>query len=104
MASARSSSPRPQSTQTLIAAAIAEGLALISVILAFTINVGSPSTVLATLLGFSTLSVICSALAFGLALVGLFRFVRHRIWFALILALSVLANPLSWLFVLSLAA
>lgn len=92
--------PRPQSTQTLIAAVISEGIALISLVLAFGVNIGSPSTVLATLLGFMVLSVLAAALAFILALVGLLRFSRHSGGFIAVMVVSVIANPVLWFFII----
>lgn len=93
-----SRSRRPQSTQTLLVAGGIEALSIVALLLAFLINVGSPATVLATFLGFMALSVITSSLAFIMALVGLLRFKRHTGGFAGILALSLLANPVLWLF------
>ncbi|MDY6051551.1 MAG: hypothetical protein SPI83_03965 [Rothia sp. (in: high G+C Gram-positive bacteria)] len=90
----------PQSTQTLIAAAVTEAVAVLMLVLAFVVNVGSPSTVLATFLGFIVVSVVAATLAFILALVGLLRFARHTGWFVAILVLSVLANPVLWVFLI----
>lgn len=92
--------PRPQSTQTFIAAVVTEVISLISLVLAFAVNIGSPSTVLATLLGFMTLSVLAAALAFILALVGLIRFSRHTGGFIAVMVVSVLANPVLWFFII----
>lgn len=92
--------PRPQSTQTLIAAIVTEGIALISFVLAFAVNVGSPSTVLATLIGFMILSVLAATLAFILALAGLIRFSRHGGGFIAVMTVSVLANPVLWFFII----
>lgn len=92
--------PRSQSTQTLIAAIVTEGIALISFVLAFAVNIGSPSAVLATLLGFMILSVLAAALAFILALVGLIRFSRHSGGFIAVMVVSVLANPVLWFFLI----
>lgn len=91
---------RPQSTQMLIASAATEGLAVLTLVLAFVVNVGSPSTVLATFLGFMAVSVIAATLAFVLALVGLLRYARHTAWFIMILVVSVLANPVLWFFLI----
>lgn len=91
---------RPQSTQMLIAAAVTEGVAVLTLVLAFVVNVGSPSTVLATFLGFMAISVVAATLAFVLALVGLLRFARHTLWFIVILVVSVLANPVLWFFLI----
>lgn len=93
-------SSRPQSTQTLIAATVAETIALVSLVLAFAVNVGSPATVLATLLGFMTLSVLAASLAFILALVGLVRFSRHSGAFIAVMVVSVLASPVLWFFII----
>lgn len=91
---------RPQSTQTFIAAVVAEAVALVGLVLAFAVNVGPPSAVLATFLGFLTLSIVASSLAFVLALVGLLKFARHSAGFMVVLALSVVASPILWLFIL----
>lgn len=100
MASTSTRQKLPQSTQMLIAASVTEGLAILFLVLAFVVNVGSPSTVLATLLGFMTLSVVAATLAFILALVGLLRFSRHSSGFITILVISVLANPVLWFFLI----
>ncbi|WP_237224897.1 hypothetical protein [Rothia nasisuis] len=100
MASTSTRKKLPQSTQMLIAASVTEGLAILFLVLAFVVNVGSPATVLATLLGFMTLSVVAATLAFILALVGLLRYSRHSGGFITILVISVLANPVLWFFVL----
>lgn len=92
--------PRPQSTQTFIAAVVTEVISLISLVLAFAVNIGPPSTVLATLLGFMVLSVLAAALAFILALVGLIRFSRHTGGFIAVMVVSVLANPVLWFFII----
>lgn len=91
---------KPQSTQTFIAAAVTEAVAVLALVLAFVVNVGSPATVLSTFLGFMALSVIASTLAFVLALVGLLKFARHSGGFMAVLVMSVLANPVLWLFLL----
>ncbi len=90
----------PQSTQMLIAAAVTETVAVLALVLAFVVNVGSPSTVLATFLGFMTVSVLAASLAFLFALVGLVRYSRHGLWFLLVLVVSVLANPVLWFFII----
>lgn len=90
----------PQSTQMLVAAAVTEAVAVLALVLAFVVNIGSPSAVLATFLGFMGLSVIAATLAFILALVGLVRFSRHSVWFLVVIAISVLANPVLWFFLI----
>ncbi|MDO4898011.1 MAG: hypothetical protein Q3965_01775 [Rothia sp. (in: high G+C Gram-positive bacteria)] len=92
--------PKPQSTQMLIAAIVTEMISILSLVLAFVVNVGSPSMVLATLLGFMILGVLAATLAFILALVGLLRYSRHGGWFITVLVVSVLANPVLWFFIL----
>lgn len=91
---------KAQSTQMLIAAVVTEVVAVLSLVLAFTVNVGSPSTVLATFLGFMIVSVLAATLAFILALTGLIRYSRHGRWFLTVLVVSVVANPVLWFFLL----
>lgn len=84
----------------LIAAVVTELISVVSLVLAFAVNVGSPSTVLATLLIFMIISVLAATLAFILALTGLIRYSRHTGWFITVLAVSVLANPVLWFFLI----
>lgn len=103
MPSSTKVAPRPRkapSTQMLIAAAVTEGVAVLSLVLAFTVNVGSPSTVLATFLGFMIVSVLAATVAFILALTGLIRYSRYGSWFLAVLVVSLLANPVLWFFLI----
>lgn len=103
MHSSTNAARRPRkvpSTQMLIAAVVTEVVAVLSLVLAFTVNVGSPSTVLATFLGLMIVSVLAATLAFILALTGLIRYSRYGSWFLSVLVVSVLANPVLWLFLI----
>lgn len=88
----------------LLVAAIAEGLSLLALALAFLLNFGAPSTVLAVFLAMVIVSTITAALAMILALVGLFKYRRYTVWFVLILGCSIVFNPMIWMALLVLLA
>lgn len=85
-----------------LVAAVTEGLAVLTLVLAFVVNVGSPSAVLATFLVLIVLSLVCSAVAMILGVVGLVKYARYQWVFVLVIVASVVLNPLVWLGVLAL--
>lgn len=83
------------STQMLVAGVIAEAVAIVAGILGWVLTTGSPSGAMTVLLVGTVVSVVASALAGILALVGLFRYSRHTVAFALLLLASILFNPIT---------
>lgn len=90
------------SAQMALVAGISEGLSLLTLALAFFVNVGSPTTVLATMMVFIVLSLIFALLATVLGVVGLVKYARHQWIFVAVIVLSILLNPVVWLGALAL--
>lgn len=84
------------STQTFVAGAIAEGIAILMLLISVFVTVGSPTAVMATLLVSSILGIIASTLAMILAVVGMVRYRRMFGWNVLLLIASIVFNPLVW--------
>lgn len=92
------------STQMFLVGSIAEVLAVLTGLLAIFVSLGSPSTTMAIFLVCIVLSIIASALAGILALVGLLRYSRLTGWNILLLLISIIFNPAVWLGLLALTA
>ena len=74
-------------------ASIAEALSLLTFALGFLVNVGSPTTMMATMLVLIILSIICALVATILGAVGLVKYARYQWIFVTVILLSVLFNP-----------
>lgn len=84
-------------TQMFVVGAVAELVALVMLALALFSGVGSTSTIIATFLVCIVLSIIASALAGILALVGLVKYRRMTGANIALLAVSIIFSPVLWL-------
>lgn len=81
------------SAQMALVAGIFEILSLLTLALGLFVNIGSPSTMLATMLILVVLSIICALIATILGVVGLVKYARYQWLFVAVIVLSILLNP-----------
>ncbi|MFW0155831.1 hypothetical protein ACN08X_07295 [Rothia sp. P6271] len=102
VSSEKDSAPKLRpSLQMFLIALVAELISLLLISLGFWNNVGTPSDSLTIFLICVVLAVIMSLLSSILAVVGLARYRRFKVHNALLLLVSLLANPATFFLAIS---